>query len=80
MQKQTVQQLLFQNLVSQDVIVKRTDVQITSDARLSPNDDRLASHPTVSRFENNIKPKMLEALRGRLVTTGVERLRMNTAD
>ena len=32
MQKQTAQQLLFQNLVDQDIIVKRTDVQITSDA------------------------------------------------
>ena len=42
-----------------------------------PKDEPLASQPTLSRFENSIKPEMLEALRGLLVTTGVERLRMN---
>ena len=146
MQKQTGQQLLFQNLVDRDLIVKRAEVEITSDAGLipirefdrrwkltermiecitdprsrcehsvdemlrqrlfgiladyedcndhddlradpifkiiagrCPNDDPLASQPTLSRFENNIKPQMLEALRGLLVTTGIERLRINNA-
>ena len=41
-----------------------------------PNDEPLASQPTLSRFENSVKPKMLEALRQLLVTTGLERLRM----
>ena len=146
MQIQTDQRLLFENLVDQDVIVKRADVEITSDAGLipvrefdrrwrltermveclterrsrckhyvdemlrqrlfgiladyedcndhddlrtdpifkliagrCPNDDPLASQPTLSRFENSITPQMLDALRGLLVTTGVERLRMNNA-
>lgn len=146
MQEQSVEQLLFQNLADRSVIVKRAEVEITSDAGLipvrefdrkwrltermvecladersrcehsidemlrqrlfgiladyedcndhddlrtdslfklmagrCPNDDALASQPTLSRFENSITPKMLEALRTLLVTTGVERLRMNNA-
>ena len=143
MQVQSAQQLQFGNLTDRNVIVKRANVEITSDAGLiplrefdrkwrltermvecladqrsrsqhsmgemlrqrlfgiladyedcndhddlrtdplfkiiagrCPNDEPLASQPTLSRFENSVKPEMLEALRQLLVTTGLERLRM----
>ena len=45
-----------------------------------PDDEPLASQPTLSRFENSIKPLMLEGLRTLLVTSGLERLRMNNGN
>lgn len=54
----------------------RTDPLFKIIAGRCPNDKPLASQPTLSRFENSVKPKMLEALRQLLVTTGLERLRM----
>ena len=141
MHLQSVPQLLFENLADRSLVVKRSDVEMTSDAGLlpirefdrnwritermieclsdkrtrcdhsiaemlrqrlfgiladyedcndhddlrsdpafkiiagrTPNDDPLASQPTLSRFENSITPRMLEALRELLVTTGIERL------
>lgn len=146
MQSQSVQQLLFENLADRPVVVKRADVQMTSDAGLlplrefdrqwrltermveclsdrrtrcdhsiaemlrqrlfgiladyedcndhdelrtdpafkviagrTPEDEPLASQPTLSRFENQITPKMLTALRQLLVTTGMERLQQKNA-
>lgn len=40
-----------------------------------PEDEPLASQPTLSRFENSITPGMLLRLQTMLVTTGIERLR-----
>lgn len=40
-----------------------------------PDDEPLASQPTLSRFENSITPGMLFKLQSLLVTTGIERLR-----
>ena len=147
MQLQSAQQLLFGNLADRPLVVKRADVEITSDAGLlpirefdrkwrltermieclvdertrcdhsidemlwqrlfgiladyedcndhddlrsdplfkiifgrCPDDEPLASQPTLSRFENSIRPKMLDRLRALLVTTGIERLRMNNGN
>jgi hypothetical protein len=40
----------------------------------TPDDDPLASQPTLSRFENSVRAQQLTALFDLLVTTGVERL------
>lgn len=40
-----------------------------------PDDDPLASQPTLSRFENSVTPKMLQALIDFNITTGVECLK-----
>jgi hypothetical protein len=40
-----------------------------------PEDDALASQPTLSRFENQVTPSMLEKLVDFTITTGVERLK-----
>ena len=142
MESQSVQQFLFENLVDRPVVVKRVDVEMSSDAGLLPirefdrrwrlterlaaclddtrsrcdhsflemlrqrlfgiladyedcndhddlrhdpifklvaerlpDDEPLASQPTLSRFENSITPRMLFKLQSLLVTTGIERLR-----
>ena len=58
----------------------RTDPLFKVIAGRCPNDKPLASQPTPSRFENSVKPKMLEALRPLLVTTGLEPLRRKTVE
>ena len=40
-----------------------------------PEDDPLASQPTLSRFENSVTPASLQRLIDFLVTTGIERLK-----
>jgi hypothetical protein len=40
-----------------------------------PEDGALASQPTLSRFENEVTPAMLQKLIDFLITTGIERLK-----
>lgn len=52
----------------------RTDPVFKMVAGRLPDDDPLASQPTLSRFENSITPAMLQQVLQFLVTTGIERL------